>query len=312
MNNTNCLKSYTTSPGNILIYGLSGDPPTGTYGHRGIIEYLVKNNKNNKNKSLPKFDYIFILPTYKYAIPEKSGQQNTYKFRYKLIEKNFEGINDIIKVLPLEKEVLNYVQEKNKNRTSTGSYDVLSYLREKIPNAKFYWCSGADSFNDCIDGYWGHSLEILATTGWIVIPRELKPRVKYADETILLLEKYKNENKNEKLAKIITNIKNANNNNKKKYKQYTLTKDESKIMIEIKLQVKYPNLKTDNFHFVNGGDLKNISSTQLRLNLKNLLMEKNLKKYKEKKKYLIDKGFIREQVLESLIKNNKARTRYGP
>jgi len=132
----------------------------------------------------------------------------------------------------------------------------------------------------------------------------------------LLLEKYKNENKNEKLANIITKItkiKNANNNNKK-YKQYTLTKDESKIMIETKLKVKYPNLKTDNFHFVNGGELKNISSTKLRLNLKKLLTRnKNPTKYKNKIKKLTKKnGIILKQVLNLLLENKNAKKRYGP
>ena len=306
MNNTHCLKLFTKSTKNILIYGLSGDPPTGKHGHRGIIEYLIKENKNNKNKSLPCFEYIFILPTYKYAIPEKIGHENTYDFRYKLIKENFKDINDnIIKVLPLEKEVLEYVQKTNKNRKSAGSYDVLSYLREKIPNANFYWCSGADSFNDCVDGYWGHSLEILATTGWIVIPRELKPRVKYAEETVLLLRK----NKNNKLA---NKIENAPNNTNLKYKQLTLTKKESKEMIETKLKVKYPNLKTDKFHFVNGGDLKNISSTKLRSNLEELLSVKLTKtQYDKKLKKLKNHENINSNVLNLLLKNEKAKKRYG-
>ena len=338
-----CLNNFKSniSGKKICLYGLSGDPPTGEGGHRSIVEYLSKSRNNttntnrnantiNGNKQVPTFDYIFVLPTYKYAIAEKSGQENSYNFRLKLVKANFEGINDRkVKVLELEKEVLldkikkskeyqnlsnkpnnnKLLENPNLKKISTGSIDIIRYLKEKLPEADLYWCSGSDSVNDCLDGYWGSSDEILRSlSGWVVINRKIKIRRKYYNETLKLL----NNN-------LRTNINNTISIENKRYVNYELNETQTKDMIMKKLR-KYPNLKGDNFYFVTNTKFKDISSTKLRKLLKDFLSSGN------KRNYLTENGKIKsnkisevkeilkmmnEKVLVELIKNRNAVTRYS-
>lgn len=62
----------------VCLFGLSGDPPTGTGGHVGIVKRLSQlvvtngdvdsdNNDNNNNSDIPAFDEIRILPVYRHA-----------------------------------------------------------------------------------------------------------------------------------------------------------------------------------------------------------------------------------------------------
>lgn len=337
-----CLNNFklNISGKKICLYGLSGDPPTGEGGHRSIVEYLSKSRNNttntnrnantiNGNKQVPTFDYIFVLPTYKYAIAEKSGQENSYSFRLKLVKANFEGINDNkVKVLELEKEVLiDKIKKSNKYKSlmtnpnnnklfenpklkiiSTGSIDIIRYLKENLPDANLYWCSGSDSVNDCLDGYWGSSDEILRSlSGWVVINRKIKIRRKYYNETLKLL----NNNLRTNINKTIS-IKNT------RYVNYELNETQTKDMIMKKLR-KYPNLKGDNFYFVNNPKFKDISSTKLRELLKVFLKNKNeylngnkIKNNKRKDKLIKEiLEMMNEKVLVELIKNSKAVTRYS-
>ena len=78
-----CLDEFKKCNGKILIYGLSGDPPTNA--HKKIITCLLENGIT--------FDKVFILPTFKYALKNKPGQDDTYPFRLKLIRKTFGKLN---------------------------------------------------------------------------------------------------------------------------------------------------------------------------------------------------------------------------
>ena len=347
-----CLNSFklNISGKKICLYGLSGDPPTGEGGHRSIVEYLSKSRNNttntnrnantiNGNKQVPTFDYIFVLPTFKYAIPEKSGQENTYDFRLKLVKANFEGINDNkVKVLELEKEVLldkikkskeyqnlmrklnnqnlmrkpnnqNLLETPNLTNIKTGSIDIIRYLKENLPDANLYWCSGSDSVNDCLDGHWGHNFEILCSlSGWVVINRKIKIRKQFLQNTLNLL--------NESLK---SQVKQSENTKNERYKKHELDETQTKDMIMKKLR-KYPNLKGDNFYFVNNPKFKDISSTKLRDLLKVFLRNGNKKNYltingkiKNNKKSEVEEilKMMNEKVLVELIKNSNAVTRYS-
>jgi hypothetical protein len=327
----------------ICLYGLSGDPPTGEGGHRSIVEYLSKSRNNttnintnrnantiNGNKQVPTFDYIFVLPTYKYAIAEKSDQEKSYKFRLKLVKANFEGINDTkVKVLELEKEVLldkikkskeyqNLINKPNNNKLlenpnfkkiSTGSIDIIRYLKKNLDGAELYWCSGSDSVNDCLDGYWGHNFEILCSlSGWVVINRKIKIRKQFLQNTLKLL------NRNLK-----NQVNQSYNTINARYKKHELTETQTKDMIMKKLR-KYPNLKGDNFYFVSNPKFKDISSTKLRellevfLKNKNEYLNGNKIKNNKKREELIKQilEMMDEKVLDELIKNQNAVTRYSP
>lgn len=324
----------------ICLYGLSGDPPTSEGGHRSIVEYLSKSRNNttntnrnantiNGNKQVPTFDYIFVLPTFKYAIPEKPGQENTYDFRLKLVKANFEGINDNkVKVLELEKEVLidkikkskeyNRLINKPNNKNlfnipnltdiKTGSIDIIRYLKEKLPEADLYWCSGSDSVNDCLDGHWGHNFEILCSlSGWVVINRRIKIRIKFLKNTLKLL--------NQPLKR---QVEESNNIKNKTYKNKDLDDRQTKDMIMKKLR-KYPNLNAGNFYFVSNPKFKDISSSKLRDLLKIFLRNGNkylngnsIKSNKREDKLIKEiLEMMNEKVLVELIKNQKARRRYS-
>jgi hypothetical protein len=340
-----CLNNFKSniSGKKICLYGLSGDPPTGEGGHRSIVEYLSKSRNNttniiNGNKQVPTFDYIFVLPTYKYAIAEKSGQENSYNFRLKLVKANFEGINDNkVKVLELEKEVLidkikksniyknlsnkpnnnKLLENPNLKKISTGSIDIIRYLKENLPDANLYWCSGSDSVNDCLDGYWGSSDEILRSlSGWVVINRRIKIRRKYYNETLNLLNNNLRTEINRKVS-----IQNT------RYVNYELNETQTKNMIMKKLRIKklkmnnlgFTNFNAGNFYFVSNPKFKDISSTKLRAKLKEFLINKNKylngnsiksnKSEDELIKQILE--MMDEKVLVELIKNQNAVKRYS-
>ena len=59
----------------VCLFGLSGDPPTGTGGHVGIVQALSQhlsanaatNNNNEEEKAALIFDEIWVLPVYQHT-----------------------------------------------------------------------------------------------------------------------------------------------------------------------------------------------------------------------------------------------------
>ncbi|CAM9199804.1 unnamed protein product, partial [Phaeothamnion confervicola] len=87
----------------VLLFGLSGNPPTGRGGHSGIVEYFVSQGG---------YDEIWMLPVYRHMFTNKredmakSGAP-TFEQRMDMCKLAFERLSSPhvkVHVLPFEKE----------------------------------------------------------------------------------------------------------------------------------------------------------------------------------------------------------------
>ena len=78
----------------VLLFGLSGNPPTGDSGHRGIVKAI---------KNLHSYDEIWILPVYEHTFNSKKNLL-PFEIRMRLCELNFKDLTNC-KVLSIEKDL---------------------------------------------------------------------------------------------------------------------------------------------------------------------------------------------------------------
>lgn len=165
----------------IVLYGLSANPPTGNGGHRGIVQYLVKNSDEENTK----FNEIWILPVYKHAFDSKSNLLD-YDHRMEICRLNFEDLskgngtnstNCKVYVSDYERTIKTQLSEITKNsvkrlENSTnlgtinisgnrnlskefiGTVDVLVQLKRDYPDTDFSFVMGHDTYFDLLNGLW--------------------------------------------------------------------------------------------------------------------------------------------------------------
>ena len=68
----------------ILIFGLSANPPTGYGGHAGLVKLLADKRR---------FDEIWILPVYKHIYETKNKKLIDFEHRMELCRLNFEDLS---------------------------------------------------------------------------------------------------------------------------------------------------------------------------------------------------------------------------
>lgn len=182
-------QEFHLSPGKkVLLFGLSGNPPTGKDGHAGIVEYLV---------GLGEWDEIWVMPVYKHMHSHKSNLIE-FEHRMNMCKLNFEHLGakkgasasgaaspgkrpTIIRVVQVEEEVaLNHLAlaERLGNKVQdvrVGTIDVVSYLRAVYPQAEFSLTLGTDTYNDLRQGKWKKGAELLKMVKFVVIARPGQP-----------------------------------------------------------------------------------------------------------------------------------------
>lgn len=127
----------------IAIFGLSGNPPTGEEGHRGIVKYLVATEL---------FDAVYVLPVYHHQFAEKKLE--TYEDRCRMCEKSMRELSTYkceVKVMLIEK-IVNELCGGNH-----GTVDTLEYIKQEYPQFCLHLIVGGDAFNDICAGRWKNS-----------------------------------------------------------------------------------------------------------------------------------------------------------
>ena len=109
----------------VVLFGGSFNPPH--IGHRQVLEHLV---------ALKKFDEVWVVPSY--AHPFEKGLI-PFEHREKMCHLLIEGLDSLVKVLPIEEEL-----KKNPSYT----IDVVTELKQRFPNAQFHLAIGSDCKND--------------------------------------------------------------------------------------------------------------------------------------------------------------------
>lgn len=137
----------------IAIFGLSANPPTGTYGHQGIVGSLVARKE---------FAEIWIMPVYKHIYSSKNVLAD-YEHRLEMCRICFEKESSDetkVKVVDYERRAclhyLNAVQDTSSFRV--GTIDVLNFIRSQsdisVENTEFTLILGMDTFSDFAQGKW--------------------------------------------------------------------------------------------------------------------------------------------------------------
>jgi nicotinate (nicotinamide) nucleotide adenylyltransferase len=159
----NKVKSYIFGLKNkkVLLFGLSGNPPTGESGHRGIIRYIEKSKL---------YDEIWILPVYEHTYNSKKNLLS-YETRIELCRLNFNDFRSC-KVLRIEEDLFEYYKKISNKEEAIGTIKLLKYLNIKNKNIDFTFCLGCDTFNDLLLGKWFDNDEIIKTTNLLVINRK--------------------------------------------------------------------------------------------------------------------------------------------
>jgi nicotinic acid mononucleotide adenylyltransferase len=144
----------------IAIFGLSANPPSGNYGHVGLVRNLVNSKK---------FDEIWILPVYKHIYASKSNTTSAISFehRFNMSKLCFEGESIIeckVRVLSLERKLsynhLRVAETTNEPFVRVGTVDVLNYLKLFYSNLDLNLILGSDTAVDLLSGKWKDCLLI--------------------------------------------------------------------------------------------------------------------------------------------------------
>jgi len=236
----------------ILLFGVSGNPPSGNGGHRSIAKYFARNMQAVGRKNERIFKEMWILPVYAHAFESKSDQID-YDSKLELCKRNFESLND--EGYPCQIYVKDYERrfplEQKKNKLYSA--DMLKTLRQKFANCEFSWFMGGDTFIDLFsfkkgtkNPLWGSPEYIMKTT-----PVYYTARREKGNENLSV-----NELKNKFMTQfestnLYRNLPNNNNNNSKK-EYFMGAKKITKKMLKLHLQ----NI-----------ELKDISSTGIRVDL---------------------------------------------
>jgi nicotinate (nicotinamide) nucleotide adenylyltransferase len=154
---------------NILLYGLSANPPTGIIGHRGICKYFVDTGI---------FTEIWLLPVYKHAFDSKSDLLD-YESRFELAKLNFEDLSNT----QCKVSVKNVEKELKKFNPRSYTINLLEYLRNTYKDSKFSFLLGTDTFNDILLGKWSKGNVILETTDLYVVTRAGEPELNIKNRT---------------------------------------------------------------------------------------------------------------------------------
>lgn len=145
----------------VILLGLSGNPPTGDSGHRGIVRAIEK---------LYSYDEIWILPVYQHTFNSKRNLL-PFEIRMRLCELNFGDFKNC-KVLPIERDLFLYHKNISGEEKPIGTIDLLKYLNNQYNKFDFTFCLGGDTFNDLISGKWNDDDELIKTTNLLVINRQ--------------------------------------------------------------------------------------------------------------------------------------------
>ena len=147
-----------TTAKRVAIFGLSGNPPTYTRGHAGVVQHFV-------NSGL--FDELWILPVYIHAFQTKRSLE-TYEHRMAMCELNFEGeMSETCRVLvkAYERDVYNNIYNDTKEACSSpgstatpsrvGTIDVIRWVKQRMPtDTTIGLILGTDTYQDLMTGKW--------------------------------------------------------------------------------------------------------------------------------------------------------------
>ncbi|KAG1704309.1 hypothetical protein DVH05_006317 [Phytophthora capsici] len=155
-------------PREVLLFGLSANPPTGPTGHMGVVKHCK-----------PLYDEIWLLPVYQHIYSSKR-QLAPFEHRLKMCRLALETLqheNDAgakLKVVEEEREMFQFESAKSDapEQLRLGSIDLVHYLLNKHPDTSFTMLLGGDTYADLLAGKWKRGDELMQLVKLLVVDRK--------------------------------------------------------------------------------------------------------------------------------------------
>ncbi|MFO0727049.1 MAG: hypothetical protein U1E65_24930 [Myxococcota bacterium] len=179
----------------VLLFGTSGNPPTGREGHAGIVEWGAKtlrvdmpDDKEPKNaREQVAMDEVWVLPVYKHAFASKSNLL-PFEHRFSMAKIGFEnlpGLEGRVQVKDTERVVIEAAMAKAKaegkkaglseeesvKQMRVGTIDIVRHLMAEHPDTQFVLALGGDTYLDLLGGKWKEGDTLQQLLPIVALPR---------------------------------------------------------------------------------------------------------------------------------------------
>lgn len=149
------LKAKKSLGKRVAVFGLSGDPPTGDAGHKGIVRELAS-----------AFDEVWVLPVYQHPYESKSGL-SPFEERVEMCRRAFSNCGTNVHVLTIERDAF----EECSPGEAPSTYATVRLLKRRFPFAKLHLVVGSDAYADLKSGKWRYSDKLQSSLSFVVVPR---------------------------------------------------------------------------------------------------------------------------------------------
>lgn len=152
----------------VLLFGLSANPPTGPKGHMGVVKHCQS-----------MYDEIWLLPVYQHIYSSKR-QLAPFEHRVEMCRLALEALKNDgddgtqLKVVEEEREMFEFMAAKRGNPEDLrlGSIDLLDYLLDKHEDTNFTLLLGGDTYADLLAGKWKRGNELMQLVKLLVVDRK--------------------------------------------------------------------------------------------------------------------------------------------
>ncbi|CAM9141523.1 unnamed protein product, partial [Chrysoparadoxa australica] len=160
----------------VLLFGTSGNPPTGFAGHSGIVHYFAENRA---------YDEIWVLPVYEHMFAHKrealASGTASFGQRLEMCRLAFEKLSNsstTVRALPLERDYF-LARKAQGEMENMGTYDLVKLLQAEHPTHQacpppphFSLALGMDAARDLLSHKWKCSKELLELVTLTIVNRK--------------------------------------------------------------------------------------------------------------------------------------------
>ncbi|CAI5741817.1 unnamed protein product [Peronospora destructor] len=158
----------SSRPREVLLFGLSADPPTGLQGHMGVVKHCRLF-----------YDEIWLLPVYQHIYSSKK-QLAPFEHRVEMCRLALETLRSEedhgaeLKVVEEEREMIEDFATKveSSQEIRLGSIDLVQYLLDKCSDMSFTMLLGGDTYADLLAGKWKRGDELMQLVKVLVVDRK--------------------------------------------------------------------------------------------------------------------------------------------
>ena len=151
-----------STPGRVLVFGSSFDPPTGAQGHLGIVSFFAS-----------RFDLVVVAPVYIHPLQAAKRVKLEFEHRLEMARLCFRHWRNVV-VSDCERAVCEEWAARGEPQAVPGTMDVLEWLQRNVyPRSTLTFALGADAYRDLVAGKWKRHQELLSKVNLLVIQRSV-------------------------------------------------------------------------------------------------------------------------------------------